>query len=97
MLTAQARRNKELLSLHRKSLTEIAKLNMVNLRARSSTMFNPKINSFEITVFRSDNHNKSFNFYSFTAKSQTEENLESVIKTIKLDSFEEIEKLEITH
>jgi hypothetical protein len=97
MLPTTGTSNKELLSLHRKSLTSLSKMKLVNLKVRSSTLFTSNDNDLEITVFRVDNHNKSFNFYSFTDAKQTEENLECVINTIKLDDFEEIEALQINH
>ena len=91
--------NKELLSLHRKALTELSKLNLVNLRVNVEFKIRSKQagNGCDITVFNVEAGNCTFNFYNFTSYKQNQENLERVISVIKLDSFHEIEHTHFNH
>ena len=99
MLSTTGTSKKELLSLHRKALTALCTIKLTNIHANIEFRLNPNDNdcAAAVTVFRHEGHNKTFNFYEFTSYKQNQENLERVIKTIKLDSFHEIEHMNITH
>ena len=99
MLTTTGTSKKELLSLHRKALTALCAIKLTNIHANIEfrLLCNDSDCTAAVTVFRHDGLNKTFNFYEFTSYEQNKENLDRVIKTIKLDSFQEIENTHINH
>jgi hypothetical protein len=99
MLIPTGTTKKELLSIHRKVLTALSKVDLVNIHANINFSLKPNNDDCgaSITVFRHDGHNATFNFYSFTSPKQNNENLKLVIDAIKLDNFEELQHLHFNH
>jgi hypothetical protein len=91
--------DKDLISLFRKALTSITKINLKNIEVmldyktgviHSQAMFN-------ITVFDTNGSNYSFSFYKFSSLEQNQENLGKAINAIKADSFDKVKETKINH
>jgi hypothetical protein len=91
--------NTEMLSIHRKALTALSKLNLINLRLNVEMDFRSEEEGSmcSITVFTVDCGNCTFNFYNFTSFKKNKENLERAISAIKSDSFHEVEHIKFNH
>ena len=83
-------REKQLLSLYRKVLTRLSKLNLKYLRVEARSCFGDNKLRFSITVFNASNNNEHFCFYSFRDLSVSEKHVDEVILAIKTDDFQKI-------
>ena len=87
------KREKELFELFKAMLTQVSKLNLVNLDVQCNTYFNKDF-SFELSVFnRNGKGNTFYSFYTFWDQKYCIDRGNKVIDCLKKDNYSMFEDL----
>jgi len=81
---------KELLSLFKKSVTDINKLRLNNIKVSLSIDIHTDSLEFHVTAFNDKSDNKTFSSYDFLDIDEIKKNLALFIREIKTDDFDKI-------
>ncbi len=77
----------EMIALYQKTFNDISEINTSTITVKISASFKGELFSFEVTVFDSNNENRTFSVYDFYDLEKVKTNVETVVDVIDTDNF----------